>query len=269
MLKGALKLNHEYQVDGQILSDGMDSISYKLSLIKYSSGSRKFSLANGLSSCNIKNRLMMINNNCLQRGKWRFYLLIPMISLLFTILCLACIQSDYQEAPVETPAEASVTDIQDDSMVVEFIDITYDDLKDWNRENVINVLMNRRSEIMIASEKLILQNVEQKVISEYNRINEDYNNSYAGKAPILKSVKFRIIVQKDLNSNKDEYQKMIDAISTALFKLREMQSIRLFGGSFDTLTNTQKEAMAEIIPLRIYGLSPKNIGQHSKSEPNS
>ena len=69
LLRKALKLNHEFQVDHQMLSSGMDPVSYKLSLVKYSVGTKLFALANGLSSTNTKHRIMMINHIHIKKGK--------------------------------------------------------------------------------------------------------------------------------------------------------------------------------------------------------
>ena len=55
---------------------------------------------------------------------------------------------------------------------------------------------------------------------------------------------------------------MCDAISTALFKLRELYSNRRFGEDYHSLTNSEKQAIDKLIPLRIYGLKPdKNMHQ--------
>lgn len=115
---------------------------------------------------------------------------------------------------------------------------------------------------MVAGEVLPLADVERRVISLYNRKIEEKDDTNAGQYPENTNFGIKIVVQKDRASNMDDYQKLIDNISTALFKLREMQSIRLFGGNFETLSDSEREVIENLIPLRIYGVKPdKHMGQ--------
>lgn len=263
LLQRALKLNHEYQVDGKILTSGVDPITYKLSLIRNSVGTHKFSLATGLASSNLKKRLLMMNTTYIRKGNWRLYAMIPIVGLLFMVFCYACVQTDHQEIPGET----IITKNQQDSVVVEFIDVRNDNTQDWNKRNVIMVLMNRSSEIMIANEKLPLHNAEQKIISVYNQIIEESNTMNADNIKDNKPLDIRIVVHKDITANLDEYNNLLDAISTALLKLRNIHSNNMYGKRFDSLTNSEKEGITDLIPLRIYGLFPdKKMGLHYKSE---
>jgi len=261
LLRNAQKLNHEFQVDDQIISNGEDPVSYKLSLIKYSVGHHLYSLANGLSNTNTKTRLMMMNHIHIRKGKWRLLLLLPTITILFTVFCCTNMEPNNPEIQSEAPADIS----QDDSLVVEFINVYQGSERldvTWARNSVIVVLMNRRSQIMVAGEVLPLADVERRVISLYNRKIEEKEDTNAGQYPENTNFGIKIVVQKDRASNMDDYQKLIDNISTALFKLREMQSIRLFGGNFETLSDSEREVIENLIPLRIYGVKPdKHMGQ--------
>jgi beta-lactamase regulating signal transducer with metallopeptidase domain len=260
LIRSALKLNHEFQVDDQILSTGIDPVTYKFSLVKYSVGSKLFSLANGLSSTNTKNRLLMINNNHIKKGKWRLYLLVPIIGILFSVFCFAYIQPD----PPSVPSEAPSIIAQEDSLVVEFIDHypgkEGEEVVVW-KSSVIVVLINKDSKIMVAREELPLQSAEQKIISEYNRMIENFNANSDKDSPEYQDSEIKIHVMKDTMADKDEYKKLVDAISNALLKLREWHSVQLFGSTFTSLSDTDKEAIAKLIPLRIYGTHPDNLNE--------
>lgn len=239
LLKASLKLNHEYQVDGQILSSGADPTFYKLSLVKYSVGSQKFSLANGMSSRKIKSRLLMINANQLRRGKWRFCLLLPMIILSLALFSLACVQKDevgeHSDLPTnDLPANESPAD----SVHMKIIEVTKDNLDELKKNEGIVVLMNRSSRIYVAGEKDVLpEDVEGKIIAEYNRL-------------LLSSSDIRIVVQKDVDADPKAYQKLLDNIAMALYKLRMAQS--------------EDAQLAEAIPFEIYNLLPdKNMGRRN------
>lgn len=194
----------------------------------------------------------MMNNNHSKKGKWRFLLLVPTITILFIAFTFAYIQPD-ASAPIEltdkAPYESLAKLPQDDTIRVEFID-PYDvpegTTVTFPKNNVIIVLMNRDSRIMIDREELPLKSVEQKIISEYNRILEE-NTSFETK----------IYLTKDRAADNNAYQKLVDAISDALFKLRDMHSIRLYGATYNTLPENEKEAITTLIPLRIYGTIPE------------
>ncbi|RLD55257.1 MAG: hypothetical protein DRI97_09865 [Bacteroidetes bacterium] len=260
LLRSALKLNHEFQVDNQILSSGVDPVSYKLSLVKYSVGSKLFSLASGLSSTNTKNRLLMINNNHIKKGKWRFFLLLPTIGILFTVFCFSYIQP----APPAMPSETLTNISQEDSLVVEFID-SYQGtaIRDviWPNNSTILVLMNRNSEIMIAGDELPLKDAEQKIISIYNQKIEELNNYNPVDYPDNTNFGIKIMLQKDTMADKTEYMKLVDAISTALLKLREWHSVKMYDGTYTSLSDTDQKAIAKLIPLRIYGTHPDNLNE--------
>lgn len=262
LLRKAQKLNHEFQVDDHILSTGVDPVSYKLSLIKYSVGHILFSLANGLSSTNTKTRLMMINNIHIKKGKWRLFLLVPSITILFAVFCFGTIQPDTPEVLPET----KITIHQDDSLVVEFVDHNAGPQGEevvWLKNSVIVVLMNRNSEIMIAREELELEDVEQKIISVYNRKLDEIGDLNVDDYPKETNFDIKLLVSKDRAADRDEYKKLIDNISITLGKLRDIHSIRLFNKNFSSLAPSEKSQIEELIPLRIYGISPDKLDEHT------
>lgn len=247
LLKSALKLNHEYQVDGQILSSGTDPLFYKMSLIKYSVGVQKFSLANKLSNRNIKNRLLMMNSACLKRGSWRYILMIPITSVFLVAFCVACIQPGPQQEKQEVHQDGPLIEASVDS--IEIIDITREILQDKIKDVALVVLMNRISRIMIAGDKVVLENAEDKIISEYNKnIDKGLSNIW-------------VVVQKDVAADPDEYQKLLDAIGTAQYKLRNIHAKKLFGMNYNFLSLIEKEMIRVLIPFRIYRMFPdKEMG---------
>jgi len=256
LLKTAHKLNHEYQVDHEILFSGTDPIFYKLSLIKYSVGRSKFSLAIGLSERNIKNRLIMINNSYMKKGKWKFYLLIPVLGIALSILGVACIQpetqKDQSQIPAEELSEKQSPEDQIDAMRVEIITITHDEIRDLDRDKVIVVLINRSSQVLIAGEKTLLEDAEKKVFTEYNaKIQDGLSN-------------IQVAVQKDQKTKENDFDWLLRAISMAQLNLQHSYAKQKYGTDFESLAQTEKEVIRKLIPFRIYYTIPdKNIGSHS------
>ena len=90
--------------------------------------------------------------------------------------------------------------------------------------------MNRKSEIMVEREVVAHQDVEQKIISEYNTKLEDKE---------LAS-EIKVFVTKDIAADEANYQALVEQISIALIKIRDMRSIRLYGKTYDKLEETEK-----------------------------
>lgn len=86
LLKRELKEVHEFQVDRRMIQSGVDAINYKVTLVKFSVDTPKFQLANGLTNCPIKKRLIMINNLNLKKRTWKYMILFPVLALLFVSL---------------------------------------------------------------------------------------------------------------------------------------------------------------------------------------
>jgi len=266
LMRRALKLNHEYQVDRQMISNGLDPVSYKLSLIKYTVGRSLFALANGLSSTSIRHRIMMINHLHIRKGKWKLYMMLPAITLLFAVFTFSCMEPSQRETQTNALADASADTLsvspEDDTLYVEIINPwAGPESKDAHviKNTHIVVLMNRSSQIMIEEEVLDLEDVEQKIIAEYNRRLEENKDLNADDYPENTNLETRISLHCDRATDKMDYQKLVDAISTALFKLRDMHAVRLYGGLYASLSETDKMSIDSLIPLRIYGAPPKNM----------
>ncbi|MDX2431966.1 MAG: M56 family metallopeptidase [Bacteroides sp.] len=252
LLKAALKLNHEYQVDGKMLASGTDPRFYKLSLLKYSVGLQRFSMANGMSSANLKARLLMINGDLLRKGKWRFYLVVPMMILSLALFSMACVQKDVGEDLAELlTSEIPEAESPVDSVRMKFIEVGYDKLPEIMNGEVVVVLMNRSSRIYVAGEKDVLpEDVEGKIISEYNKLLESGSD-------------VSIALQKDVQTDMGDYQKLLDHIATALYKLRNIHAWRIYGSNFDSLPIEDKEVVMDLVPFEIYSSSPKDMGRRS------
>ncbi|MDE5677237.1 M56 family metallopeptidase [Phocaeicola sp.] len=66
---------HEYQVDREVLNQGIDAKIYQLLLVKKAVGARLYSMASGFNHCSIKKRIVMMKKRKTPRWK-RLYLLL-------------------------------------------------------------------------------------------------------------------------------------------------------------------------------------------------
>ncbi len=273
LLRRALKLNHEFQVDRQMISAGADPVSYKLALVRYSAGPGLFALANGLSSTDTRLRLMMINRMRGPHGKWKFYLLIPLFTILFAAFTCAHVEPETLKTDSDIPSgnlsEAPFGNLQEDTLRVEIID-PWEGPEGmavvWPQKSTIRVLMNRRSEIMIERIVVSFEDVEQRIIAMFNQKIEENMGLKPEDFPEHTDFDIKIVVSKDIAADLTAYESLLDAISSALFKLRDMHSIRLYGGLYKTLTENEQESIDALVPLRIYGKPPKHVLDHHRQQ---
>lgn len=94
LLKRELKEVHEFQVDRRMIDSGVNAIDYKVTLVKFSVDTLKFQLANGLTNCPIKKRLIMMNNLNLKKGTWKYMILFPVLALFFVTLSSSVINEE-------------------------------------------------------------------------------------------------------------------------------------------------------------------------------
>jgi len=250
LLRSALKLNHEFQVDSQMIAAGVDPVNYKLSLVRYSVGNRLFSLANGLSNTNTYKRIQMIDKTSIRNAPWRLILPAPLLILLFSAFTFACIQPQPNDEQPQILTEPVTESVAEDTLKMIFVDpmggAPGTEVK-LDKNSVIVVLMNRNSEVMIDRAVSELQDVEQRIISDYNKRFEDKN--------VTSEIK--VYVYRDIKTDDVKFQSLLEDISQALLKIRDMQSIRLYGNIFNALEEAEKQDINKRVPYRVYGTFPK------------
>lgn len=139
--------------------------------------------------------------------------MLPVITLLLSIFCLACVQPKPESKEQKSEPGSQLIETLPEAVEMEIIDVSWEVLQEKDKDATLVLLMNRNSEIMIASDKYItLENAEDRIISEYKKILE------AGFSDPW------VQVHKDVKADPEEYQKLLDAISGALFQLRKMYS---------------------------------------------
>jgi hypothetical protein len=177
-------------------------------------------------------------------------------SILLTVLCLACVNPEVQE---ENP-DIEIAETQNDTLSVEMVNLTDEMRHELRISNTIAVLINRHSHIMIHSEKINIENAEEKIMSEYASRIEAYREKFEGNFQKNGNPDIVLGLQWDVKTNIEDLEKLKDAISSSLIKLRSSYSNKLFNMDFSSLSDSEKKHIHELIPLRILLYSPKNIG---------
>ncbi|MDD2285745.1 MAG: M56 family metallopeptidase [Paludibacter sp.] len=252
LLINDLKQIHEYQADKEIIKSGIDASIYKLALIKFSIGFQKFAIANGLSNCKIKNRLVMMNNISIKKWKWKFLLFIPAFFAVFLILSFTTSDND---SLLNSPEQQGVN-----NETIELSTISYEELRANNNSDYIILMINRKSQLLInGKEKCAFDEINEKVSNSFQRKVSDAYKQLNSNLLINTSLKIKFVIQKSTQTNQGDYDKMLDYISTSIFNLREIYSNKLFGKSYNLLESSDKDLLNNFIQPRIYTLPDKNI----------
>ncbi len=248
LLRRELKMIHEYQVDREVISQGLDESSYKLSLIRLSVDANRFRMASGYSKTGLKKRIMMMNNNFPVNRKR--ILLSPVFLLLLGAVFMTLTLSS-----ASLPQEKAVAaETQADSISLEIVEIKQH-LKDNTgfRENKdLVILMNKNSRIMINGKKGSLEEstiVLRKSMSE--KIAPYLNGSLSmenQQSPI-----FQVFFQKDKSSDPANFDLLMDEIGRSLSQSRKSLKQKAEG----------QTDIDVLLPFRVYHVLPdKNMAQH-------
>ena len=82
MLRQDLRAIHEYEADGEVLSQGINARQYQYLLISKASGIGGYSIANGISHSTLKNRItMMLHKKSERRSLLKLLALIPIVGM--------------------------------------------------------------------------------------------------------------------------------------------------------------------------------------------
>jgi beta-lactamase regulating signal transducer with metallopeptidase domain len=251
MLKQELKLIHEYQVDNHLVNTGIDAAYYKLALIRFRAGRQKFAIANGLINCKLKNRIIMMNTIKTKAGKWRFFLFVPALCIVFLALSFTNANNPGDPsasllsplAPQQDPIEIKVVTLPEDYKID-------------NDESII-VLINKASDVLVEESLIPRGKRADAIIKNYEKLRE--KRFFRNQSPLVK-----IIVLKDRNTDEKDFKELLDEISTAIYTLQDKSSEQRFGKSFKNLTKEKQAQILEIYPPEIYLAQPKKLNPPPK-----
>jgi hypothetical protein len=256
LLKNSLKIVHEYQVDQLLINSGMDASEYKLTLIRLSVGYKKFAIANGLTGCKIKDRIIMMNTIGIKKMYWKLSVLIPALMVVFTVLSFTGTGHSSEFNPMQKEIRLKNPD---DSVRIRLDSVTMQEIRRYNEKNLILVLMNRESALLINGKRSYIEEVSIRVANSFQQIlakesGKITSGSTAGKVPEI-----RIVVQKSVYTNPKEYQRLLDFLSAGIFELQELYSNKLFGSSYGKLQIPGKEEIDNLVKPVLYLLPDKHL----------
>ena len=106
MLRQDLRAIHEYEADGEVLSQGINARQYQYLLISKASGIGGYSIANGISHSTLKNRItMMLHKKSNSRSLLKLLALIPIVGLALALNARTVTDYVYDEPQKQQPVK--------------------------------------------------------------------------------------------------------------------------------------------------------------------
>ena len=117
---------------------------------------------------------------------------------------------------------------------------------------------------MIKGKKVIFQDVPGIVGSSYEstlteKLGEPTPDIFDKNLPEIK-----VIVQKDVSTNKEDYDNLLNQVSSGIYMVQEKYSNKIFGEPYKSLSQINREKMNMLIQPRIFIAPDKNI-YHGKN----
>ena len=106
MLRSDLRAIHEYEADGEVLSQGINARQYQYLLITKAAGIGGYSLVNGISHSTLKNRInMMLHTKSNNRSLLKLLALIPIVAIALAVNAETVTHRVYNEPQKQVPVK--------------------------------------------------------------------------------------------------------------------------------------------------------------------
>ena len=110
MLRQDLRAIHEYEADGEVLSQGINARQYQYLLISKAAGIGGYSIANGIAHSTLKKRiLMMTNKKSKSNHLWKLLAVVPIVGIALALNAQTVTDYVYNKPQPQQPAEATAT----------------------------------------------------------------------------------------------------------------------------------------------------------------
>ena len=106
MLRQDLRAIHEYEADGEVLSQGINARQYQYLLITKAASIGGYSIANGINHSTLKNRItMMLHTKSSSRSYWKLLALLPIVGTALALNARTVTDYVYDEPQKQVPVK--------------------------------------------------------------------------------------------------------------------------------------------------------------------
>lgn len=259
-----LKELQEFQVDRKVIQSGIDSKAYQLLMIKKCVGSERYALANSFNHCQIKNRIVMMNNSKISKGKiWKVAIFLPAAALMLMAFGNKQEEVPIEQSVVEQSANVHVKKVWKES---DFKKLTSTESKELREKDFFQgkswhiILMNKKSEIMIDRKKVDFVHAEQIIKKQLSNAFEKIDiNSDKYVFP------YTYDIRRDIGTNEKKYLQLLNMIGNAFLEARNNLSQKLYSKDYESLSVKDKQIVESYIPINLYIAVPEHMSERNKS----
>ncbi len=271
MLRRDLKLIHEYQADQAVLNKGIDAKKYQLLVLEKAVGERRFAMANHFTQKPILKRIKMMHRKNENRWKWvKLIVFIPIMLLLMQAFARPELITKSNEIVLlrftEDKAEQWLQKWSVDNIGSGFFQPELKDIDAPRKQNnVLVILMNRKSELLVENQYAKSEDIKTIVKDFLKGRNPDgkkgpdfaeTNISLLGKVKVSKGF---ISFRNDMETSKDEMNRVLKAIGEACLEVRNEKALQFFNHNYLDLDEEKQAAINQVVPIWFSIEKPKTI----------
>lgn len=125
LLRREIRSVHEYQVDAQVLNEGVEIKQYQLLLIRKCVGEQKFALANNFLQRDLHKRIqMMMKKSSERQMKWRYTAALPLLFLVMVALSVPKLNASIPDKAIEKSHEKAVKEGESIILSEDFVEFS-------------------------------------------------------------------------------------------------------------------------------------------------
>jgi TonB family protein len=264
-----MKEIHEFQADQYTLQKGIDATQYQILIIQKSVGTQRFALANSFNHCQIKKRIIMMNNQKTSKARlWKVATFLPLLA----VLLMAFSKTGENVPPEQQKQEKQWTE-------ADFGKPFYDPKVQSRAFTGIQIKINSDSEIILHREIATPDAItnEAKKYFDYSLADESMKKEFEritinGQDGMAQ--RFNLLyVLKDLSASPEVVQNLLNSIGKAAQETRQKYASQIFKTDYGKLAITQKSEIDKLVPAIIVVqsypiLSQKTMGNQPPPPPS-
>jgi beta-lactamase regulating signal transducer with metallopeptidase domain/biopolymer transport protein ExbD len=265
-LRNDLKEIQEFQVDRQLIRSGINSKEYQLLLIKKCVGAERYALANSFNHCQIKNRIIMMNNSNNSKGKsWKVAIFLPVAALMLMAFGNNRSELPPKSSPPEFRGFAQEKKIwtESDFKTIPINELNNLEKHDFIHENWYVVLMDRKSRVIMDNELTESNEISTKM----NKMLEDALAKVSSNSKNeTKSIATKVLIRTDIATDPSDYNNLLTVLANSVIDARKKLSESKFNMSYDNLNSENRRVIDTLIPMSIYIAYPNQARGKTATE---
>ncbi len=280
LLQREIKALHEYEADRSTLTQGINATRYQLLLIEKAAGASRYSVASSFAQSKIKKRISMMNKqNPKPWAQWKALLFIPLAALLVQAFARPEIKRELEQISTLKSTEKiqENTSWNEDRFYEELrkslsTDVSHElnhedtwkgivnkyhflNLGKLNSGEGVTIKINKNGAMMVNAKRVTMDEIPGLVVmnlvasKESNFFKSITSETINGKEA-NKVIRYTLI-EKDLNTPADDYQKLLNSVGEAYISKRDDVARQYYQTGYAILDTEKKAVIDNLVPILV------------------